>query len=147
MSGALDLDDQLCVALYNASRAMTRAYTSLLEPLGVTYPQYLVLLALWEKDGVPVKRVGARLGLDSATLTPLLKRLEARGIVERRRDDADERLVRIFLTTAGAALHAKARKIPEQLAARAGFSGDDGHSLRKLRGKLVALTGHLERAV
>src|SRR5262245_15468905 len=95
------LDEHLCFALYNASRAMTGAYTEYLEALGITYSQYLVLLALWEEDGERVSRVGERLFLDSATLTPLLKRLEARGLVERRRSKKDERVVELFLTAAG----------------------------------------------
>src|SRR5512141_147840 len=94
----LHLEDQLCFALYNASRALTRAYAPLLAPLGVTYPQYLVLLVLWERDGLPVKELGERLTLDSGTLTPLLKRLEHQGLVERRRGEDDERIVRIHLT-------------------------------------------------
>src|SRR5882724_6005209 len=94
---ALLLDQQLCFAMYRASRALIRAYGPLLEPLGVTYPQYLALLVLWEEDGVSVKRLGERLSLDSATLTPLLKRLERPGLVERRRDEADECVVRVVL--------------------------------------------------
>lgn len=108
----LHLDSQLCFALYAASRAVTRAYGPLLEPLGVTYPQYLVLLVLWEEDDVSVKRLGERLYLDSATLTPLLKRLEALGLVSRIRDVRDERRVHITLTAAGRKLRAKAAKIP-----------------------------------
>ena len=88
----LRLDQQLCFALYAASRAMTAAYQPLLDDLQITYPQYLVLLCLWEEDGLRVSRIGERLYLDSATLTPLLKRLEARGLVERRRSTADERV-------------------------------------------------------
>src|SRR5882724_7676932 len=115
------LDDQFCFALYNASRAVIRSYAPLLEPLGLTYPQYLVLLVLWEGDGVPVKQIGERLALDSGTLTPLLKRLEHQGLVERRRGDDDERVVRIHLTAVGRALRAKARKIPNALACTAGY--------------------------
>src|SRR3954454_4785619 len=106
------VDQQLCFALYNASRAVIRAYAPLLQPLGLTYPQYLVLLVLWERDGVAVKDLGARLALDSGTLTPLLKRLEERGYVARRRDTDDERVVRIHLTAAGRALRVRAKRIP-----------------------------------
>jgi len=142
----LDLDQQLCFALYRASRALTRTYGPLLEPLGVTYPQYLVLLVLWEKDDVSVKALGARLALDSATLTPLLKRLEQQGIVRRTRDPEDERVVRIALTKAGKALRAKAEKVPLSLACAAGFPVDDKKALARLRGlrdELTALADHL----
>lgn len=98
------LDDQICFALYGALQAMTRAYRPHLEPFGLTYPQYLVLLVLWERSGLSVKAIGERLDLDSGTLTPLLKRLEAAGYVRRSRDRDDERVVRIDLTPAGHAL-------------------------------------------
>jgi len=142
----LQLDDQLCFALYNASRALTRAYAPLLEPLGLTYPQYLVLLVLWERDGLPVKEVGERLALDSGTLTPLCKRLELQGLVERRRGEDDERIVRIFLTTEGRALRGKARKIPTELACRAGYDLVSDRSVRelsRLRDELTALARRL----
>jgi len=126
------LDEQLCFALYNASRALTRVYAPLLEPLGLTYPQYLVLLVLWERDALPVKQIGERLALDSGTLTPLLKRLEQQGLVERRRGEDDERVVRIHLTTAGRTLRAKARKIPFDLACQAGYAPDNERSMREL---------------
>jgi len=142
----LQLDDQLCFALYHASRALTRAYAPLLEPLGLTYPQYLVLLVLWERDGLPVKEVGERLALDSGTLTPLCKRLEQQGLVERRRGEDDERLVRIHLTSEGRALRGKARKIPAELACRAGFDLASDRSVRelaRLRDELTALAHRL----
>jgi len=138
----LRLDEQLCFALYNASRALTRAYAPLLEPLGVTYPQYLVLLVLWERDGLPVHALGERLALDSGTLTPLLKRLETQGLVARRRGEDDERVVRIHLTSAGRALRGKARRIPTELACRAGFDLASERSVRelaRLRDELTAL--------
>ena len=97
----LTLDEQLCFAVYSAAHAFTAAYKPALEPLGLTYPQYLVLMILWEKDGLSVKEVGQKLFLDSGTLTPLLKRLEAAGFVRRRRDPADERVVRIHLSDQG----------------------------------------------
>ena len=142
----LQLDDQLCFALYSASRAVTRAYAPLLEPLGLTYPQYLVLLVLWQRDGVPVHRLGQRLALDSGTLTPLLKRLAHQGLVERRRGEDDERVVRIHLTAAGRALRGKARKIPMALACRAGYDLASVRSVRelaRLRDELAGLARRL----
>lgn len=112
---ALRLDLQLCFALHAASRAMTQAYAPVLAPLGVTYPQYLALLVLWEQDDLAVKDLGARLHLDSGTLTPLLKRLDGLGLVTRRRDPADERVVRIELTAAGRALRRRAASVPHQM--------------------------------
>lgn len=109
---ALLLDNQLCFALYSASMALTRIYQPLLAPLGLTYPQYLVLLVLWEGDGVTVSALGARLGLDSGTLTPLLKRMEASGFLTRLRDAADERRVHITLTAQGRRLKGKAVAVP-----------------------------------
>lgn len=109
---SLLLDNQLCFALYSASLAMTKLYKPLLEELGLTYPQYLVMLVLWERDGVTVSELGQRLYLDSGTLTPLLKRLEGVDLVARIRDVADERRVHISLTAAGRKLKAKANKIP-----------------------------------
>src|SRR3954462_14447282 len=91
---ALRLDNQLCFAVYGAAHAFTRTYKPLLEPLGLTYPQYLVMIALWQKDGQTVRTLGDRLGLDSGTLSPLLKRLEQSGLVNRQRDREDERQVR-----------------------------------------------------
>ena len=108
----LDLDQQLCFALYSASLAMTKLYKPLLAALGLTYPQYLVLLVLWERDGLMVSELGARLVLDSGTLTPLLKRLQAAGLVARIRAVDDERRVHITLTPAGRRLKARAAGIP-----------------------------------
>ncbi|MCW5651664.1 MAG: MarR family transcriptional regulator [Ramlibacter sp.] len=106
------LDNQLCFALYSASLAMTKLYKPLLEELGLTYPQYLVMLVLWERDGLMVSELGERLSLDSGTLTPLLKRLEASGLVARIRDVQDERRVHITLTAAGRKLKSRATRIP-----------------------------------
>ena len=119
------LDKQLCFAVYSASHAFTRAYRSLLDPLGLTYPQYLVLLVLWESDGLRVKEIGARLFLDSGTLTPLLKRLETSGYVTRVRDTGDERQVSINLTADGWALKARALSIPGELQCMTGSSGSE----------------------
>jgi DNA-binding MarR family transcriptional regulator len=143
----LHVDQQLCFALYSASRAVIRAYAPLLQPLGLTYPQYLVLLVLWERDGLAVNRLGERLALDSGTLTPLLKRLEQQGLVERRRGETDERIVRIYVTPAGRALRIKARKIPAELACRAGFDVTSERSVRelaRLRDELTALTRRID---
>jgi len=114
---ALLLDNQLCFALYSASLAMTKLYKPLLEELGLTYPQYLVMLVLWEADGVMVSEIGHRLSLDSGTLTPLLKRLEAAGLISRMRDVQDERRVHIHLTQAGRKLKTRAAKVPACVAA------------------------------
>ncbi len=121
------LEENLCFAVYQANHAFTAAYRPLLEPLGLTYPQYLVMLLLWEADGLAVKEIGARLGLDSGTLTPLLKRMEAAGLVRRARDAADERQVRIALTPAGRAMEAEAAAIFPALACRI---GEDAGALR-----------------
>lgn len=111
-STQLQLDNQLCFALYSTSLAMTRLYKPLLAELGVTYPQYLALLVLWEHDGLSVSALGERLFLDSGTLTPLLKRLESSGLVSRLRAVDDERRVNITLTLAGHALKARVAQIP-----------------------------------
>ena len=109
---ALRLDNQLCFALYSASLAMTKLYKPLLDELGITYPQYLVLLVLWERDGITVSELGERLSLDSGTLTPLLKRLETAGWVSRLRDTQDERRVLVRLSAAGRELKQRAARIP-----------------------------------
>ncbi|MBT9464362.1 MarR family transcriptional regulator [Hydrogenophaga sp.] len=109
---ALQLDHQLCFALYSASLTMTKLYKPLLDEIGLTYPQYLAMLVLWEHDGVAVSELGERLHLDSGTLTPLLKRLEAAELVTRLRDVQDERRVLIRLTAAGRKLKARAARIP-----------------------------------
>ncbi|ABE42582.1 MarR family winged helix-turn-helix transcriptional regulator [Polaromonas sp. JS666] len=106
------LDNQLCFALYSTSLAMTRLYKPLLDELGLTYPQYLTMLVLWEQDGLTVSELGQRLYLDSGTLTPLLKRLETSGFISRIRAVEDERRVHITLTAAGRKLKAQAAKIP-----------------------------------
>ena len=109
----LKLDNQLCFALYSTSLAMTRVYKPLLDELGLTYPQYLAMLVLWERDGLMVSELGERLYLDSGTLTPLLKRLEASGFITRIRDVEDERRVHITLSAAGRQLKTRAAKIPD----------------------------------
>lgn len=109
---ALRLDNQLCFALYSASLAMTKFYKPLLDEMGITYPQYLVLLALWEGDGQTVSELGQRLFLDSGTLTPLLKRMESAGLISRQRAASDERRVFIHLTAIGRQLQGEALRIP-----------------------------------
>ena len=116
----LALDKQLCFALYSASLAMTKVYKPLLAPLGLTYPQYLVMLALWEEDAQTVSALGDKLALDSGTLTPLLKRLQAQGEITRKRDSVDERRVIVRLSDAGRKLKIKARKVPPQIASSTG---------------------------
>ncbi|MFI5084788.1 MAG: MarR family winged helix-turn-helix transcriptional regulator [Actinomycetales bacterium] len=134
---------QVCFALYSASRAATGVYRPMLDSLGLTYPQYLVLLLLWERDGASVRELGEALELDSGTLSPLLKRLQSAGLVERRRSTADERRVEIFLTDDGAALRGRAAAVPQQLAAAAGLSAAEFAQLRATLVKLTAaLRGH-----
>ncbi|WP_330231564.1 MarR family transcriptional regulator [Nocardia sp. NBC_00508] len=130
MTDHLTLDEQLCFPLYAASRAMTAVYRPRLERLGLTYPQYLVMLALWERDGRSVGDVCHALALDSGTLSPLLKRLEAAGLVERRRSATDERRVDIQLTERGRALRAEAGDIPAEMAEACGLSPAEFLALR-----------------
>ena len=132
---ALFLENQLCFAVHSASHAFARAYKPLLEPLDLTYPQYLVLLQLWEKDGQSVSELGGPLFLDSGTLTPLLKRMEKAGLVSRSRDKIDERLVRVVLTPKGSAMREKARGFPHAMGCLTGLDGEQATSLRQ------ALTG------
>ncbi|WP_426766311.1 MarR family winged helix-turn-helix transcriptional regulator [Pseudarthrobacter sp. 1G09] len=144
MTDAPRLDRQVCFALYSASRAATAVYRPVLEELGLTYPQYLVMLVLWENEPRGVKDLGHELGLDSGTLSPLLKRLEALGLVERRRSGADERRVAVHLTPAGKDLSSKAGAIPQRLADAAGLTAGE---LEQLRGTLSKLTAALHDAV
>lgn len=139
-AAALALDRQLCFALYSASLAMTKAYKPLLDALALTYPQYLVLLALWEHGSLGVSELGARLFLDSGTLTPLLKRMQAAGLLLRARSPDDERRVRVSLTPAGRRLKARAAAIPGCLMRATGCSPDDiaalTRQLQDLRARL-----------
>jgi DNA-binding MarR family transcriptional regulator len=140
----LALDHQLCFALYSSSLAMTKVYKPLLEPLGLTYPQYLVMLVLWEGDGLTVSQVGERLKLDSGTLTPLLKRLEAQGLIQRLRDSADERRVLLQLTTAGRAMKTRALAVPQAISCAAACDLDEisalVRQLTQLRERLLAVS-------
>ena len=140
----LALDNQFCFALYSASHAMTKTYKPMLDRLGLTYPQYLVMLVLWEQDAILVKEIGARLFLDSGTLTPLLKRLEANGLVSRNRDPHDERQVRIVLSPEGRALRKQAEQIPEQVLCA---SGQQIGSLGRMRGELARVRDDLFKAL
>jgi DNA-binding MarR family transcriptional regulator len=143
-TGAADLlkiDHFICFALYSAGHAMTRLYKPLLEPLGLTYPQFLVMVALWEKDDQTVGEIGDMLLLESSTLTPLLKRLEAARLVHRTRDREDERVVRIQLTAEGRALKEKAGGIPQAIGCATGLALPDiiklTTEIKALRDKLL----------
>lgn len=125
------LDNQLCYALYAAAHRMTKSYRPLLERLGLTYPQYLVLLVLWEQDGVTVSEIGRRLRLDSGTLTPVLKRLESAGFLLRTRRQSDEREVEIALTPEGTALRADAVSVREAVMCQLELSEPEIRALRK----------------
>lgn len=137
---SLLLDEQLCFALYAASRRMTAAYRPLLDALDLTYPQYLVMLVLWEQDGLTVRELGERLQLDSGTLTPLLKRLEQAGLLGRRRRRSDEREVEITLTDAGDRLRERAAAVPRCLAEKLCMSVD---AFKRLRDELKNLATQL----
>ncbi|MFI2371773.1 MarR family winged helix-turn-helix transcriptional regulator [Streptomyces sp. NPDC018833] len=139
----LRLDHQICFSLHAASRAFNGVYRSALKDLGLTYPQYLVMLVLWERGELPVKQIGEHLRLESGTLSPLLKRLEAAGYVERRRSAADERSVTIRPTPEGAALRARALGVPRRIAEATGLPLD---RIRALRAELDALTATLDTA-
>ncbi|MCX3063326.1 MarR family winged helix-turn-helix transcriptional regulator [Streptomyces beihaiensis] len=139
----LRLDRQICFSLNAASRAFGSVYRVLLKDLGLTYPQYLVMLVLWEDGELPVKRLGERLRLDSGTLSPLLKRLEANGLVRRERSARDERSVNVALTEEGAALKERAAEVPRRIAAATGF---DLAEIDDLRARLNQLTEALDAA-
>ena len=141
----LALDRQLCFALYSASLAMTKVYKPLLAPLGLTYPQYLVMLALWEDDAQTVSALGDKLALDSGTLTPLLKRLETQGQISRERDAEDERRVIVRLTPAGRQLKVQARRIPQEIGRASGCELSEIVGLtRQLTSVRDALSHHIE---
>ncbi|HUT49783.1 MAG TPA: MarR family transcriptional regulator [Alphaproteobacteria bacterium] len=128
---SLDLEKQLCFALYSASRAMTTAYRPILKSLGITYPQYLVFLLLWERDKLSPTEIGERLLLDSGTLSPMIKRMEKAGLVSRVRDIEDERSVRIVLTKKGRALRAQAVSVPDAIACKVNISIEQADRLRR----------------
>jgi DNA-binding MarR family transcriptional regulator len=140
----LMLSSQLCFAIYSTAHAFNRVYKPLLDKLGLTYPQFLVMLVLWERDGVPLKDIGERLFLDSGTLTPLLKRLEATGLVKRTRSTEDERQVLIALTAQGQALKEKARAVPQAILAASACSLGELSTMKK---DLIALRDQLNAVV
>jgi MarR family transcriptional regulator, organic hydroperoxide resistance regulator len=140
----LRLDNQICFAVYSTAHAFNRVYKPLLDRLGLTYPQYLVMLVLWERDGVPVKDIGGRLHLDSGTLTPLLKRLEAAQLIRRTRSSEDERQVLIALTSQGQALREKARAVPPSILAASACSLSE---LSAMKNQIIALRDRLNAAV
>jgi DNA-binding MarR family transcriptional regulator len=139
----LRLDNQLCFALYAATHAITRAYRSLLTDLGITYPQYLVLIVLWENDKIPVGEIAKRLQLDAAALTPLVKRLESLGLIARIRDTRDERVVRICLSEQGKALESRAAKVQSEVGCKTGL---DAKQFYELRNQLHGLVSALDRS-
>lgn len=141
---SLFLDDQLCFTLYAASRAVTGVYRPLLNEHELTYPQYLVLLVLWEHGTVPVKEFVAQLHLDHGTLTPLLKRLESRGLIQRRRRADDERVVEIGLTEEGRELRAVMRAVPPVIGDAMGLEPEEIETVRVL---LRRLTANVDRRV
>src|SRR5580765_7908023 len=138
------LGNQICFAVYSTAHAFNRVYKPLLDRLGLTYPQYLVMMVLWERDGVPVKDIGEKLFLDSGTLTPLLKRLEAAGLVKRTRSTEDERQVLIALTPQGQALKEKARAVPQGVLAASACSISE---LSAMKNEIVALRDRLNAAL
>ncbi|MPQ65894.1 MULTISPECIES: MarR family transcriptional regulator [unclassified Pseudomonas] len=135
------LDNQVCFALHSTSLLMTKVYKPLLQALNLTYPQYLAMMVLWEKDGLTVGEISTRLLTDPGSLTPLLKRLESEGLLSRTRSKEDERVVIVELTEQGRALREQARGIPQCILAA---SGDSLERLRALQAELVALRGHLQ---
>lgn len=141
---SLMLDNQLCFALHSTSLLMTKVYKPLLQALGLTYPQYLAMMVLWEEDGLTVGEISSRLLTDPGSLTPLLKRLEAEGLLSRTRSREDERVVVVGLTDAGRALQDKAMGIPQCIL---GASGLELDQLRKLQSDLVALRANLQASV
>ena len=134
----LSLDNQLCFPLYAASRELIRLYKPFLDPLDLTYPQYVTMMAMWEREEVKVGELGALLHLDSATLTPLLKRLESHGYVRRQRSPLDERAVIVSLTDEGRALRERALAVPACIAGCLAISPEEGLQLKMLLEKLIA---------
>ncbi|GAA1773628.1 MarR family transcriptional regulator [Kocuria aegyptia] len=147
MDADLRLDAQLCFALYAASRATTAAYREPLAELGLTYPQYLALLALWEEDGQTVSALGSRLRLDSGTLSPLLKRMETAGLLERRRGHDDERRVTVHLTPAGHRMRERAPAVQQRVLEASGLTTAEMETLRALARRIGApADGHAEHS-
>ncbi|WP_346837995.1 MarR family transcriptional regulator [Microbulbifer sp. SAOS-129_SWC] len=127
---ALKLDNQLCFSLYSTSLAMSKLYKPLLEELGLTYPQYLIMLVLWEDDGITVTELSERLAQDKGALSPVIKRLEAQALIDRRRDPADERRVHLCLTPKGKSLQRRAADIPAQVLRASGLDRNAARDLK-----------------
>jgi len=140
--GELTLDNQVCFPLYAAANAVVRAYYPYLSEMGLTYPQFLVLMVLWEEDGLSIGEIGRRLHLETGTLTPVLKRMEAAGLVERRRSEEDERRVCVSLTPSGQAMREKAQDIPSRLMRRFDISHEHANLLKDI---LTDLVNRLDR--
>ena len=138
---SLKLDNQLCFALYSTSLQMTKVYKPLLQQLGLTYPQYIAMLVLWEQDGITVGEISARMLTDPGSLTPLLKRLEGEGLITRKRSASDERVVELRLTDKGRELRQQAESIPACILAASSLSLEE---LGRLKNELVELRGSLQ---
>lgn len=138
------LDNQLCFALYSTSLLMTKTYKPLFQALGLTYPQYLAMLVLWENDGITVSEISARMLTDPGSLTPLLKRLEGEGLLQRVRSSQDERVVQLHLTEKGRALQEQAKALPACILKASGLSLEQ---LASLKEELVELRGHLQNSL
>ena len=138
------LDNQVCFALHSTSLLMTKVYKPLLQSLGLTYPQYLAMLVLWEQDGLTVGEISQRLLTDPGSLTPLLKRLEAEGLLKRTRSREDERVVLVQLTEQGHALQAQAKDVPHCILAA---SGENLERLQQLQADLLALRANLQKSL
>lgn len=139
-SESLKLENQICFPLYVIAKEITGLYRPFLDELDITYPQYLVMMVLWENDGLPVNHIGEKLYLDSGTLTPLLKRLEAKGLILRKRKKEDERVVQVFISDLGKELQQKACEIPSKIYHKVGVSKEDwtelSNSVKKILNKL-----------
>lgn len=144
MDDGVDLDELLCFAMYNASRALTARYRELLTPLGLTYPQYLVLLALWNESPLAIGELGHRLYLDSGTLSPLLKRLQSLGLIDRSRSADDERVVLVSLTDAGKDVRQQLADVPEIICDATGLSRE---GLAELRDQIEAVASHVRASI
>lgn len=143
MDDRVDLDELLCFAMYNASRALTARYRELLTPLGLTYPQYLVLLVLWNESPLAIGELGQRLYLDSGTLSPLVKRLQNLGLIDRVRSADDERVVLVSLTPAGREIRQRLADVPEEICSAIGL---DRSEIQRLRDQVESVADHVRSA-
>jgi DNA-binding MarR family transcriptional regulator len=144
MDDHLKLENQLCFALYTSARTIVRKYKPFLDPLGLTYTQYIALLVLWEQDGISIKDLGEHLMLDSGTLTPLVKKLEKQGLLKRERGQSDERYVSIVLTEEGRALKLKASDVPFQIAKHLHLDEAEGYALKQRLDQFILDNKHLD---